>query len=76
VVQVFNPEGKLLMFFGQPENSKQGDLHLPAGLRIDYDNVQYFQDKVAPGFKLEYLILVTSQVGPNKINVYGFVTKG
>ena len=75
VVQVFNPEGKLLMFFGQPEASKEGDLHLPAGLRIDYDNVKYFQDKVAPGFKLEYLILVTSQVGANKLNVYGFVTK-
>jgi DNA-binding beta-propeller fold protein YncE len=75
VVQVFNLEGKLLMFFGQPENSPQGDLHLPAAVKLDYDNVSLFQDKVAPGFECSYLILVTSQVGPNKVNIYGFVKK-
>jgi sugar lactone lactonase YvrE len=75
VVQVFNLEGKLLMFFGEPEHSPEGDLHLPAAVRIDYDNVALFQDKVAPGFRCEYLILVTSQIGPNKVNVYGFVSK-
>ena len=75
LVQLFNPEGKLLMFFGQPESSVQGDLHLPAGVAVDYDNVGLFQSKLAPGFKCDYLILVTSQVGLNKVNVYGFVTK-
>jgi sugar lactone lactonase YvrE len=75
VVQIFAPDGKLLMFFGQPETSAQGGLHLPAAVKLDYDNVSLFQDKVAPGYECEYLILVTSQVGGNKVNVYGFVKK-
>jgi sugar lactone lactonase YvrE len=75
-VQLFSPDGKLLMFFGQPEASPAGDLHLPAAVKLDYDNIRFFQDKVAPGFHCEYLILVTSQVGPNKVNVYGYVKKG
>jgi sugar lactone lactonase YvrE len=75
VVQIFNPEGKLLMFFGQPESTLQGDLHLPAAVKIDYENVGLFEDRVAPGYQCDHLILVTSQVGPNKVNVYGFVSK-
>lgn len=75
VAQVFNLEGKLLLFFGQPDTSVGGDVHLPAAVDIDYDNVSYFQDKIAPGYRCEYLILVTSQVGPNKVNVYGFLKK-
>ena len=75
VVQIFDPDGKLLMFFGQPETSPQGGLHLPAAVKIDYDNIKFFQDKVAPGFQCQYLILMTSQVGPSKVNIYGFVKK-
>jgi sugar lactone lactonase YvrE len=75
VVQIFDLAGKLLMFFGQPENSPQGDLHLPAAVKVDYDNIGLFQAKVAPGYQCQYLILVTSQVGPNKVNIYGFVKK-
>jgi DNA-binding beta-propeller fold protein YncE len=75
VIQLFDSEGKLLMFFGQPGDSGPGGLYLPAGLTIDYDNVDLFQKYAAPGFKLEYLILVTNQVGPNKVSVYGFLRK-
>jgi sugar lactone lactonase YvrE len=75
VVQVFDMDGKLLLFFGQPETSAEGDLHLPASVKIDYDNVGVFQNKIAPDFQCEYLVLVTSQVGPNKVNVYGFGKK-
>jgi len=75
LVQIFNPDGKLLMFFGQPENSPQGALHLPAAVKLDYDNVRFFQNKVAPGYQCQYLILVTSQVGDHKVNIYGFVKK-
>lgn len=70
-IQVFGADGKLLMFFGEsgehPEN-----INLPAAVWIDYDNVALFQPYAAPGFKLEYLILVTSQFGPNKVDVFGF----
>jgi len=75
VVQMFVLEGKLLMFFGQPKDSGPGGLYLPAGLTIDYDNVGFFQKFAAPGFKLEYLILVTNQVGPQKVSIYGFLRK-
>jgi DNA-binding beta-propeller fold protein YncE len=76
VVQMFDAQGKLLMFFGEPKSSGEGGLYLPAGLSIDYDNVGLFQKYVAPGYKLEYLILLTNQAGPNKVSVYGFLKKG
>ncbi len=71
-VQIFNEEGKLLMFFGGPYK-KPGDMWLPAKVIIDYDNLEYFQKYVYPKFKLNYLIFVTNQYGPDKINVYGFI---
>ncbi len=71
-VQIFDDEGKLLLFFGTPGNHT-GGLNLPASVVIDYDNVDYFKDLVAPGHEIEYLVLVCSQFGLNKINVYGFL---
>lgn len=75
VTQVFDADGRLLMMFGEPKSSGEGGLYLPAGLSIDYDNVGLFQKYVAPGFKLEYLILITNQVGPKKVSIYGFLKK-
>ena len=75
VVQIFDTEGKLLLYFGEPGASTQGELSLPAGLTIDYENVGYFQKYLAPGQECEYLVMVTSQVGPRKVNVYGFLKK-
>jgi sugar lactone lactonase YvrE len=72
VVQIFNPDGKLLLFFGETGN-RPGDLYLPAKVVIDYDNVDLFADRVAPGYKIDYLIIVTSQFGPNKVSVFGFL---
>ncbi len=72
VVQIFNAEGKLMLFFGGAGNHP-GGLNIPATVVIDYDNVDLFADRVAPGYKIEYLVLVTSQFGPNKVNVFGFI---
>jgi DNA-binding beta-propeller fold protein YncE len=74
VVQIFNAQGQLLLFFGTIGN-QPGNLNLPAQVTIDYDNVPYFKKYVAPGFDLEYLIIVTSQYGNRKINIFGFVHK-
>ncbi len=71
-VQMFNPEGQLLMAFGG-HYEQPGDMMLPAKVVLDYDNLEYFQQYVDPRFDLKYLILVTNQYGPDKINVYGFV---
>ena len=73
-VQIFNGEGRVLMAFGQPWDGTQG-LNLPAGVSIDYDNVAHFRRYAAPDFTIEYLILVVSQFGPNKVDVFGFGRK-
>ncbi len=71
-VQIFNKEGKLLMFFGGPYQGP-GYMWLPAKVTIDYDNLEYFQKYVNQRFNLKYLILVTNQYGPDKISIYGAV---
>jgi sugar lactone lactonase YvrE len=70
-VQVFNRDGRLLMFFGGG-GEKPGNLTLPAQVSIDYDNLKYFQPYVAPGFQVRFLVLVTSQFGPHRVDVYAY----
>jgi sugar lactone lactonase YvrE len=70
-VQMFDANGKLLMYFGEPENGLEG-INLPAGVTIDYENVAVFGRFADPKFRVEYLILVASQYGPNKVDVFGF----
>lgn len=70
VVQVFASTGQMLTFFGD-EKDVPGSLTLPAGISIDYDNIDLFKQYAAPGFEIEYLILVSSQFNKNQvINVY------
>ena len=71
-VQVFDAEGQLLMFFPEGEDSR---LVLPAGIIIDYDNMEYFAQYADKSFPLEYIILAVSQYGDKKINVFGFGEK-
>jgi DNA-binding beta-propeller fold protein YncE len=73
VVQMFDKQGRLLMYFGQPGASTHGELLLPASVKVDYDHVGYFEKYVAPGHRCEYLILVTSQFGHDLVSVYGFL---
>jgi DNA-binding beta-propeller fold protein YncE len=70
--QVFNKDGKLLMFFGGSYKS-QGDMWLPAKVTLDYDNLDFFQKFVDTDYKLKYLILVSNQFGPDKLNIYGAI---
>ena len=70
-VQIFGTDGKLLLFFGGAGN-EPGGLNLPTDIEIDYDNVKLFQKYAAPGFELEFVILVANQFGPNKISAYGY----
>ena len=75
VVQVLDSEGKPLMYFGYPKASGAGALYLPAGVAVDYENVDLFKQYAAPGRKIEFLIFVTNQAGKNKVSVYGFLHK-
>jgi len=70
--QIFNKEGKLLMFFGGTYKGP-GDMWLPAKVSLDYDNLKYFEKYVDPDYRLKYLIYVTNQFGPDKLNIYGAV---
>lgn len=70
-IQVFDNEGALLTFIGGSE----GKLILPADVAIDYDNVDLFRKYVHPDYNLKFIVLVTSQFGPRKIVVYGFIDK-
>ena len=73
-VQIFDKEGNLLLFFGGTYKGP-GGMWLPIKIRIDYDNLQYFEEYVNPKMDLEYLIFVTNQFGPDKISVYGKVNE-
>lgn len=70
-VQLFAPDGQVLMDLGGP-GAGPGDLSLPAQVVIDTENIGLFAHRAAPGFEIEYLLLVSSQYGPRKINVYAF----
>ncbi|MFC1635742.1 hypothetical protein ACFL5Z_12955, partial [Planctomycetota bacterium] len=54
--------------------NKPGMMNLPATIIVDYDNVEFFQKYAVQGAKIEFLVLVSNQYGPNKISVYGFGT--
>jgi DNA-binding beta-propeller fold protein YncE len=73
-VQIFAPEGNVLLWFGQfgKTGLDPGNFYLPAQVAIDYDNVQYFEKYADPKFEIEYLVLVTSQFGDNMVNVFGY----
>ena len=71
-VQLFNDEAQLLMYFGKGGDAP-GSMNLPAHITVDYENVDLFADKVAPEHEIECLIIVTSQFGLHKVNVYGLL---
>jgi len=71
-IQVFDEAGNLLTYFGGSYKS-QGDMYLPANVIISYDRIDYFEKYLSPDYKLEYLIFVTNQYGPDRVSVYGFV---
>ena len=70
-VQILNDQGQPLLYFGGAGSGK-GKMNLPTVVKIDYDNVEHFRKYAAPGFDIEYLVLVANQFGNNKVMVYGF----
>jgi sugar lactone lactonase YvrE len=71
-VQVFEETSKeLLLYFGGG-GMAHGKMILPAGLHIDYSNVEYFHKFADKDFRLRYVLYVGNSYGNNKLNVYGF----
>lgn len=73
-IQIFDNEGHLLLFFGAPGDTLDS-LTLPYALEVDYAAADTFRDRVASGYDIEYILFASSQTGPSKINVYGFLKK-
>ena len=71
VCQLFDEKGKILTWFGEPGVTGRIQ-NLPAKVAVDYDDVDYFSKYVAPGFKVEYLVIVINQLGGHKVSVFGF----
>jgi len=71
VVKIYDDQGRLLLFFGRPGN-EPGHMNLPATIVLDYDNLDLFREYAVDGADIQFLVIVSNQYGPNKINVYGF----
>jgi len=73
-VQMFNKKGEILMFFGG-YGDEDGSMWLPSRITLDYDpdDIAYFQNTVADGYDVEYLILISNQIGPSHVGLYGFL---
>jgi hypothetical protein len=69
-VQIFNAGSSLLMHFGGAYKGA-GAMWLPAAVEISYENLSFFEPYVDDSYDLEYLIYVSNQYGPAKLNVYG-----
>lgn len=70
--QIFDQKSTDLVLFFGGYGPHTGSMYLPAGMHLDYDNVDYFKQYVDPDFKVKYLIYVGNLLGDHKINVYGF----
>ena len=68
-VQIFDDQFRIMMFFGAP--GTPGSLNIPAGITASSDNLDFYQKMAAPGFILEKVIFVISQIGDHMINIYG-----
>ncbi len=70
-IKIYSKDWRFLMMFGRGTPDK-GGMTLPADVVIDYDNIDLFQKYAVKDAKLEFVVLVTNQYGPNKVSVYGF----
>ena len=71
VAKIYDPQGRLLLFFGRPGN-EPGNMNLPAKIIVDYDHVDLFKRYAVRGADIKFLVFVSNQYGPAKVNVYGF----
>ncbi len=72
-VQVFDDQHRLLLFFLNPGNGP-GQVNLPADVEISYTIPESLRALISPRFDPEYLLLVSSNFGANKVNIYAYGT--
>ncbi|RMG44594.1 MAG: hypothetical protein D6718_09720 [Acidobacteria bacterium] len=69
--QIFLPDGQPATFYGGYGNFA-GHMYLPFEITIDRSLLGYFKHRISPKLKPKYLVLVTNQSGPHKLNIYVF----
>ncbi len=76
-IYVYSPEGQLLIYIhDRTEKAAHKMLH-QTGLCIDGSStIKAFEKFVAPGFRVEYLLLSANQLGENKVTVLAFGSMG
>ena len=70
-IQILAPDSSPLLAFGAG-GSERWSINMPTVVKVDYDNVSYFEQYAAPNFDIQYVVLVASQFGLNKVVVFGF----
>ena len=70
IIQLFDDQDRLLMYFGDPDAGARGRMQLPADVIVNYDDVDLFRKYVAPGYDIEFVVLVSNLYGSGKVGVY------
>jgi len=71
-VQIFDDETTDLLLYYGLFGLDPGNMYMPNGIFVDYENVDYFKKYADKHFDLEYLVYVGNTWGPVRMNVYGF----
>lgn len=69
--QIFLPDGRTATYYGGYGNHG-GSMYLPFGICFDDSLLPLLQERVDPRLKAKFLVLVTNQAGPRKLNIYAF----
>ncbi len=68
-VQIFLPDGRPATFYGGFGDFK-GHMYLPFEIAIDRSLLAHFRRQVDRRIRPRYIVLVTNQSGPHKLNIY------
>ena len=69
--QIFLPDGRPATVYGGYGNF-EGHMYLPFEITIDTSLLPHYRDRIDPRLRAKYLVLVTNQTGPHKLNIYAF----
>ncbi|TNF32009.1 MAG: hypothetical protein EP329_11400, partial [Deltaproteobacteria bacterium] len=70
-VQVFDADFRLLLVLGGP-GERPGNLALPAGVSVAAKVPEIYRDLADPQFDVDHLVIVVSQYGARRVNLYAF----
>lgn len=69
--QIFLEDGRAATAYGG-YGDFPGHMYLPFEVVLDTSLLDYFRERIDPRLSPAYLVLVTNQAGPHKLNIYAF----